>query len=701
MKKFHGDDGVSAENMKGGFTGNFPKIFLLGFALFLTMTVFPQSQVSSTEPSSADKLIAEEEFRRGVQAYYRGSFNDSLMVFEKALSYVPGNPLILDWLGRAYFRTGAEGTALQHWEFAAESGYGAELLQNRIEIVRERRTIRPSPDFSDRYVETGLISAVQGENTLFSQPVSLLPSADGTFWAAAYGSNELIRFDVNGKISARVRGPVSGFDRPFDILYTSGGNILVSEVAADRISVLDKNGFYVSSFGEKGRGEGQFLGPQYMTEDGSGNIYVSDFGNARICVFNSAFEPLFSFGKGSSETPGFSAPSGVACIDGMIYAADSVAGSVYVFDTSGNYISTLLPSGSLPGIESLRAWKGSLIAAVKNRAVAIDPVSGAVSDLANLGNVPVRIITAVPDVNGNILLADYEGNCIQVASKMSDLAGGLFVQIERINADRFPLVTVDVRVEDRNRRPITGLKDNNFILTEDKYPASDFKLVGAGFSNDNCDISVLIDRSAGSDAYLPAVRSALKEISEAVAGRGTLTVVSAGEVPVLEGSGNPRDSWWEEFTPAAEASSGWRFDLGLRLAANGLVNASPRRAVIYLSSGEVSPEGFAHYGLDSLTAYLQNNGIVFSAVNLRKGSLPDEYTYIADFTGGKTWYVYREQGLSRMVEDILEGPNGFYSLSFESLRSSNFGEAYLPVEVEVYLMNRSGRDEIGYFAPLQ
>ena len=32
---------------------------------------------------------AEEEFRRGVQAFYRGSFNDSILQFEKALSYLP------------------------------------------------------------------------------------------------------------------------------------------------------------------------------------------------------------------------------------------------------------------------------------------------------------------------------------------------------------------------------------------------------------------------------------------------------------------------------------------------------------------------------------------------------------------------------------------------------------------------------------
>jgi hypothetical protein len=32
---------------------------------------------------------------------------------------------------------------------------------------------------------------------------------------------------------------------------------------------------------------------------------------------------------------------------------------------------------------------------------------------------------------------------------------------------------------------------------------------------------------------------------------------------------------------------------------------------------------------------------------------------------------------------------------------TDFGTAYLPLDVEVYLMDRSGRDSIGYFPPLE
>ena len=161
------------------------------FALFcvvLPVCLLAQTPASG-EVTSADRLIAEEEFRRGVQAYYRGAFNDSLMVLEKALSYVPGNPLVLDWLGRAYFRTGSEAAAMRHWEAASAAGHQAEILQSKIDTVREWRTLRTQGISGQRYVETGTIPAVQGKTVLFSQPSSVLPLSDGSFWMAAYGSN--------------------------------------------------------------------------------------------------------------------------------------------------------------------------------------------------------------------------------------------------------------------------------------------------------------------------------------------------------------------------------------------------------------------------------------------------------------------------------------------------------------------------------
>ena len=59
-------------------------------------------------------------------------------------------------------------------------------------------------------------------------------------------------------------------------------------------------------------------------------------------------------------------------------------------------------------------------------------------------------------------------------------------------------------------------------------------------------------------------------------------------------------------------------------------------------------------------------------------------------------------GKMEVVCDGIENiPTGLYRLSYVSSLNSGYGREYLPVEVEVYLHNRSGKDSTGYFAPLE
>jgi DNA-binding beta-propeller fold protein YncE len=525
--------------------------------------------------------------------------------------------------------------------------------------------------------------------------------ADGTFWGAAYGSNEILRFSVNGAVLDRKRGPAAGFDRPFDLIRLADGRMLVTEVGADRVSILKADGSYVGSFGKKGRGNGELIGPQFAAVDGSGNVYVTDYGNARVTVFDPDGGPLFTFGAKSDAFPGFTAPAGIAILDERVFVADSVTGALHVFDTSGNYLSTLLPPGSIVQGESIRVWNGYLLVAALNRVALVDPETGASIDVARLGNAPIRITGAVPDANGNLILTDYKGNIVQIVSRMSEMVGGMFVQIDRVYADAFPKVTLEVRVEDRNRHPIVGLEKANFYVTEEKRAVGDLALVGSAWREEAADITILIDRSPAANRSLDAIRATVASIASAMNGKGTLRIVSAGAVPVQEGAGAPDTGAWEALRLKAPASSAWKFDLGLRLAVNDLVNASHKRAVVYVSTGEVSDGGFGRYGLNDLAAYLNNNGVIFSAVYLNPGAAPGEYAYLTASTGGKSYYAFRNEGLAAVVADIVSAPNGTYTLSYTSVLPTDFGRKFLPVEVETYLMNRSGRDETGYFVPLQ
>ena len=646
--------------------------------------------------------FASEEFRRGVQAYYRGAFNEAIVQFERALAYLPDDNLILDWLGKAYYKAGLEGSALSYWNIAQSNGYGGLLLENKIEIVRERRVTGDSTDKLMRFSEAGTFPGEFQGNLIFSGPVSVQPNYDGTMWVAAYNTNELILLNQNGKVVDRIEGPVNGFDRPSDILRLHDGNLLVSETAGDRLSLLDSKGHFIRYIGAKGRAVGNFVGPLYLAQDYLERIYVTDYGNRRVDVFDKDGEPVFYFGTTESDFAGLKGPTGIAVVDERVFVADDQTGSVFEFDRAGNFIRELVEKNTFKKPESIKYWNGSLIICDTNRVVSVDIETGALFEYVRTGNAPSRVTEALPDVNGNLIVTDFTANEVYVMSKVQELVGGLFVQIEQIDASRFPNVTVELRVENRHRQPVVGLQEENFYLTENMRPVSKLKMLGAASNNTDADITIIIDRSVSSSLHGREIESSVKEIAASMNGEGTLRIVSAGAIPAVEYVGKP--DLLGDFSLAAlktKETSSAACDLALRLASNDLINAAKKRGIVLITDGSQNALTFEKYNLAELSSYMNNNSISFSIIQLDQGAMGEELAYVAESTSGQVYYVFRPQGLSDVVKDIIELPQGIYQLSFTSAMSTNFGANYLPLEAEVYLLNRSGRDETGYFSPMQ
>jgi DNA-binding beta-propeller fold protein YncE len=636
-------------------------------------------------------LNATQEMRVGLEAYNRMSFNEAILALEQALSYKPGEPLILDWLGKAYYRSGLEENALRLWHSAAESyppaSSEAVLINSRIDVVRNRRSLFPTMNNASRYIESGFFAGKQDKFSIFSQPTAILPCDDGAVWAVAYGSNEILRIDVNGLVRIRQRGPLAGFDRPFDIARGLDGRIYVSEFRGGRVSILSDTGQWISYIGQKGLGDGMLLGPAALAIDEEGYIYVCEFGNRRISKFDPDGVFITSFGKKDDVFPGFLSPTGIACKNGIIYAADSIAKTIYMFDGNGMYLGILTNNG-LNAPESIRVFPdGSLLIADTNRLLLLDTDSTIIKELTAPGNSRIRYIGADLDKNGGILAANFNENEITVLSPMNDVASGLFVQIERIYSEEFPKVYVEVSVQDANRKPIIGLDKSNFLLTENGVNVNSQELLDVGNAADTADISVLIERS--DNIKSSDISEALRDIKAAT---GNITnIVSATETPILERSDNLTGS----YTPR------WRFDLGLRLSATSLIPLSKKRAVVFISSGTLGELSFEQYGLNELAAYMANNGIVFYCI-LVGGSKPaDEISYLCTETGGKAIHLYRAQGIGNVLKSLSDTPSGTYSFSYQSGLSTEFGRAFLKISTEVQLLERSGRDEAGYFVPLE
>ena len=692
------------------------KGLVISCLIIVFIAVFSQTQY--LEGQDLNTLYAMEEFRIGVHAFNRFAFNEAIVSFERALSFRPGEPLILEWLGRTYFRTGYEETALRQWQ-AAAAGYGFTsgpglLIASRIETIRNARN--PSSAIGGdglRYVESGRFPNQSEDLVFYRQPTSVLAQGDGSAWVVAYGSNEIIRIDVNGLIRERRRGPLIGFDRPYDIVQGPEGRLYLSEFRGGRVSVLSSSGDWQYYIGSRGQGPGQFVGPQNLAVDEEGYLYVVDFGNRRISKFDPSGVFILSFGTRTDIFPGFRSPTGIAARNGRIFVADNLARQIHIFDGNGSYLGILIHEG-LESPESLRFLDdGTLLVADANRILHVDPQTTIVRELGVLGNPSrVRITGAELDRNGNVLAADFMTGEVTVMTRMEDMASGLFVQIERIITDRFPLVSVEVQVQDRLRRPIVGLDGRNFVLTEYGQTVTEQNFLGAAFLSNQTDVAILMERSPQTLGLRDDFTVAVRDINEAAT--RVVSVISAGEQPHRENLNPPAGSTpTRQMEEAARGNPGaytprWRFDLGLRLAATDLLPGEKKRAVVFVGAGTIDGAAgsfgelaYEQYSLTELAAYLLNNHIVFYAVITGSGSAGGDLRFLAEQTGGQVIPLYRNEGIGPVISDLVNLPNGNYSLSFRSMLPTDFGRAYLPLEVEVYLMDRSGRDGSGYFPPLE
>jgi hypothetical protein len=680
----------------------------------------PLPEVSWAQYSPVMKSAgAAEQLRLGVQSYHRGRYAESILLFEKALAYAPGEPLIEYWLGRSYLKAGYEETTLRIWQPLLDASDVPPFLTAKAALLRSSRAI--GPEVSDyRYVEVERFEGNAGKNTLFSRPSTVIPRPDGSILVVAHGSDELLRLDTSGVARQRMRGGLAGFDRPYGAAYLPDGTLFVTQFNGDHVSRIAPDGS-VKVFGQKGRGPDGLIGPLNAATDSEGYLYVVDFGDARVSKFDDQGTPVLSFGAKDPDSgfPGFKSPTGIFAADGIVYVADSIAKSIYKFDESGNYLGTLA-EGFLHMPEGLSSWEGgrALLVADTDRIASIDLATEAVADVYKATSRKARLVSAAADYNGNVIACDFDASAVSVLSDVSTLAAGYDVEIQSVDSSAFPKVSLDAIVRDKDGSPVVGLRERNFYLSETVRrstqideggkavvrteetvePAEDATYLGSGDNAAGARSVIVLERSAAMDGLGESQRSALSELYSKLSGGpwSGPSLVTAGPVPALQSSGDLMAALRVALSPS---SGRGRFDLALRLAATGLLPSGNRDVIVYLGTGSVDETSFSGTTLSEIAAIMKNNGIRFFAVLL--GEPDQSLRYLAQRTGGDIFSASRPRGLGDLAAEILSAPTGRYRFSFTSKADTNFGRAYLTVGVEAYLYKRSGKDELGYYAALQ
>lgn len=646
------------------------------------------------------EVDAEYEFQWGLISYHRGEFNKSILSLEKSLLLKPGWEKTKLWLGHAYYRAGFTDAAIGYWEDLLSSGGGTLDLKVKVDNLNYLRSMGPELQKEVQFVSFHEISGVTDEYSIFKRPCSVFPSFDGGFYLSSFATNEIHKFSANGVIKSTFRGGVTGINHPFDIMETKD-YLFISEYSSDKIIRVSMNGNNILRFGDSGTGAGELLGPQFLADDGENHIYVTESGNSRISKFDYEGNFIFSFGKRNEYFEGFRSPTGIVYFDEKVLAADLRKQKLYLFDAYGNFLNSY-KSELLISPEGISVYsENEFLIADGNRVLLFNILDESFRVFFQTEQ-NSRLIMASRDVNGNIVAADFNGNRITLFTDLTRMYTGLNITIDRILSDNFPEILVELSVSTVDGSAYVGLEENNFLLTEDSYSNYGMSLIASGNKTDFVEISYLVEGSESIQEAGDVKVDGIRDLLGTMAGRGSFSIVSAEELPVLEVErGSDFNVIAESLSADGNYSKNWSFDLGLRLAASHLMGGGARKAVVFLSSGHLNSTAFSRYNLTETLDYLINNNIVFYTAYINQEDVSPELDFLSKQTGGLTLPLYGPSGIKEVVDHLRARPLGAYTLRFRTARDSDFGRRSLPVEVQVSLFDRSGKDSSIYYGPAE
>ena len=288
-----------------------------------------------------NKEIAEEAFRNEeIKSSSENKDYPKVIELFNGLKESVNNPILQIYKGDALYYLGNYKQSLQCYDKVLEIEPKNVYAFNKRRIVREQlykqltdsKAIKQvfekawSIEIMPRYVavdHNGYVYVTSSEIKTITYRKFLREKQKYEYY------NYVYKFDSDGKFITKWGSKGTGdgeFNYPEGISVDSSGNVYVADSFNHRIQKFDSNGKFIAKWGSKGTGDGEFNYPYGISVDSSsGTVYVADAVNRRIQKFDSNGKFIAKWGSKGTGDGEFDKPYGIS--------VDSSSGTVYVADT--------------------------------------------------------------------------------------------------------------------------------------------------------------------------------------------------------------------------------------------------------------------------------------------------------------------------------------------------------------------------------
>ena len=210
----------------------------------------------------------------------------------------------------------------------------------------------------------------------------------------------------------------------------ANGNVFVCDFDNSQIHVFDVERKHVRTFGQRGKGEGQLSCPEDINVSANGQVYVANYRNHCVSVFREDGTFIRTIGKGKLRYPS----DVLVHSSGRVYVVDAGNHRIAVFSREGELVRTFGSEGGGKG--EFKYPRGVAVSPddhhlyvsdSNNHQVQVFTLEGRY--VSEFGTVWLKrphglLITS----DGSVLVADDKNNCVAVFDKKENLVHSIAVE---------------------------------------------------------------------------------------------------------------------------------------------------------------------------------------------------------------------------------------------------------------------------------
>ena len=275
------------------------------------------------------------------------------------------------------------------------------------ELVREFGT-KVHPEEADESAPVGT----------FMWPTSIALDKSGNAYVADEWLNRISVFNKDGDCIdtwGKLGDGDGEFNRPSGMAFDADDNLYMVDSVNHRVQKFTKEGKFLAKWGTSGSGDGEFSYPWGIEIDHNGDVYIADWRNDRIQKFSPGGQFLMKFGTSGQGDGELDRPTGIAVDkEGIIYVTDFKNDRLQVFDADGSFVTKLM------GEATLSKWGRQRVelepAMVRGRERALDLAE---REKRFQGPIAVEV-----DDEGRIFVVECSRQRLQVFRKQSPIYSG-------------------------------------------------------------------------------------------------------------------------------------------------------------------------------------------------------------------------------------------------------------------------------------